>query len=201
MNKYFADSERATFDVTLDGIEIGYGVIEQAEKEDDYDLLRGSMVSTSSGSSSMSSRSSNASYDTPSPCSRKPILNKQYVNFSRSLSETAEMQKTTVPKRCSSASEYVTLEDAAVSKSSKLEQIHRLLLDEIDPVNILCQSFQVDSRKHLDEKIASMLQPTGTLKGFPFEASQDATSGTDATVKHFISAVSKFLGLMKMIAS
>ena len=202
---YFTGTERETFDVTLDGIEIGYGIIEKdAERprsgvsEDSYDyprLCRGSVISTTSGSSSWSSRSSTTGKnDQPPPCSNKPV-GSGYINSPRSCADSSEPSdvKFSLPSspltrdsvyetpKSWTGSDRDTLSESSTVKpsgsTSKLDQIQKLLEDVTDPVNVLCQSLQAENPKHLDEKLTFMLQSTEALKHLSFKTSLDTLPG------------------------
>ena len=49
--------------------------------------------------------------------------------------------------------------------SAKLDQIQKLLKEEMDPVNILCKSLNIDTDvSQLDKQLASMWNSSGPLK-------------------------------------
>ena len=216
---YFTGTERETFDVTLDGIEIGYGTIEkdaEADRppstisEEFYDYprpCRSSVISTTSGSSSMSSRSSAAgNYDQPPPCGNKPVGGR-YINAPRSFSESSDKSDVRFSLSSSplireslyesprswtgSDRDTLSSESSTVvfppGASSRLDQIQKLLEDVTDPVNVLCQCLKAENLKHLDEKMTFMLQSTEVLKHLSFKTSLDALPGM-LYVKVFIYA-------------
>ena len=211
---YFTGTERETFDVTLDGIEIGYGTIEkdpEADRppstisEEFYDFprpCRASVISTTSGSSSLSSRSSaTGNSDQPPPCGNKTV-GTRYINTPRSTSESSDKSdvrfslSSSFPvirdslyesPRSWTGSDRDTLSESSTVKpsvtasppgaASKLEEIRRLLEDVTDPVTVLCQCLKADNLKQLDEKMTSMLESTEVLKHLSFKTSLDALSG------------------------
>ena len=199
---YFTGTDNKSFDVTLDGIEIGYGQIEpiprskSAISEEFYDFPpqgRDSLISYSSTSSSVSSRSSNAATfsQPPPPCrtqakyiniSENPVNSTPLASASSDVSfdlasETPSPSQTdscyvppdtwTSPMQQSpsvvSSSETPSKNNSLVL-SSKLDQIQRLLEDVTDPVSILCQSLHAENDRELDERMTSLLKPTEVLK-------------------------------------
>lgn len=101
---YFTGTERETFDVTLDGIEVGYGALEKDEtqertqstiSEEKYAFIqnvRDSTFSTSSVSSSVSSHSSNSNQ--PPPCGNRPVNYTNIPQYSLQSPETSEVKFT-----------------------------------------------------------------------------------------------------------
>ena len=203
---YFPGTERESFDVTLDDIEIGYGVIEKStELQPDFyledielsgsDRDRVSVVSSSSDSSPVSSKSFKTD-DRGLPPRRKSS-NAGYVNMDSAFSEkteTSDIKSTlpfTTPCTCTchsySGSDIDLLVPSSSTPSSrnvsqetlqKLDLIQRLLEDVTDPVSVLCQSLKVaNDIKELDQKLTLMLKSTEALKQLSHENSLDFIPG------------------------
>ena len=202
---YFPGTERESFDVTLDDIEIGYGVIEKSTElqPDSYledielsrsDRDRVSVVSSSSDSSPVSSKSFKTD-DRGLPPRRKSS-NTGYVNMDSASSEKTETSDiatlpftTTCTCTCHSYSgcdidllvpSSSTPSSTKVSQETlqKLDQIQRLLEDVTDPVSVLCQSLKVaNDIKELDQKLTLMLKSTEALKQLSHENSLDFIPG------------------------
>ena len=182
MNPYFSGAHRETFDVTLDNTDVAYNcVVEEVKPLSDSlddDLFFPDRVSIASVPSKSSLRStgsarfSETSNDDPPPPPPGGTFSctANYVNINRTSSgrstSSANSWEATASTRTSQAS------------LSKLDQIQRLLKDETDPVNILCQSLNISNDiRELDERLTSMLQTTEALKQLSYQYPMDPVLG------------------------
>ncbi|XP_045214225.2 uncharacterized protein LOC123564593 isoform X2 [Mercenaria mercenaria] len=77
-----------------------------------------------------------------------------------------------------------------MSRENKLEYIRKILEDETDPEELLCQCLGIDKGvRHLDEKMTSMVQSVETLRHLSFSGRQSSSdekeSSTWPTLVHF----------------
>ncbi|XP_060564669.1 uncharacterized protein LOC132723885 isoform X2 [Ruditapes philippinarum] len=98
----------------------------------------------------------------------------------------------------SRASLYVNIDDVSredhafpeMSRTNKLEYIRKILADETDPEEMLCQCLGINKGvKHLDEKMTSMVQCVETLRHLSFsgteKTSHENKSSAWPTLVHF----------------
>ena len=178
---YFTGTDQETFDVLLEGVEIGFGqietiqVINNTDRETVCDLPPPSRHCAFSTASSVSLKSVSYYneeadlYDYPpsrrenivSTCSLSSSVSSASSSVVSSDAETSpKVLKDTVQTGKQTCSKFRTS-----SNSSKLEQIRALLEDETDPVNVLCGCLNIpNDPRALDEKMTSMIVPTETLK-------------------------------------
>lgn len=188
-------TEEETFTVMLDGIEIGYGEVEEFARPNSYTFDgRCSFRSSASSSGVSSSRESGWSYD--DPCTRQPppaphrqrSTGSNYVEMSRTPPRISGISESSYASQ--SESIYDVVSEATTEPASRLELLNRLLADVTDPIGILCHSLGVENDvMQLDDKLASLVQSTNVLKQLHYQPDISSMSETsDAlwpTLLHF----------------
>ena len=87
-------------------------------------------------------------------------------NYTSSTSYVNLRRTSSCSSASSASSSFVTYSaPSSTPFSAKLDQIQKLLKEEMDPVNILCKSLNIDTDvRQLDKQLASMWNSSGPLK-------------------------------------
>ena len=101
-------------------------------------------------------------------------------NFTTSTSYANLRRRSSCSSASSTNSSFVTYSapSSTTPFSAKLDQIQKLLKEEMDPVNILCKSLNIDTDvSQLDKQLASMWNSSGPLKQLVNQTPNNNVSG------------------------
>ena len=101
-------------------------------------------------------------------------------NFTSSTSYANLRRRSSCSSASSASSSFVTYSapSSTTPFSAKLDQIQKLLKEEMDPVNILCKSLNIDTDvSQLDKKLASMWNSSGPFKQLAYQTPNNNVSG------------------------